>query len=71
MLSRQITTQRCYCRCNLFSVILTVLAKIFVIVLAKIFVIWRKEFISQKPPKITLAFIRFESLFNLDTFTEE
>jgi len=63
MLSPQITTQRCYCRCNFFSVILTVLAKIFVI--------WRKEFISQKPPKITLAFIRFESLFNLDTFTEE
>jgi hypothetical protein len=38
--------QRCYCRCNFFSVILSLLAKIFVI--------RRKEFISRKPGTITL-----------------
>jgi hypothetical protein len=54
--------QRCYCRCNFFSVILSLLAKVFVI--------WRKEFICQKPPRITLDFVCFD-LFWLDMFTEE
>jgi hypothetical protein len=55
--------QRCYCRCNFFSVILSLLAKIFCDLV--------KKELSSKPSTITLGFVCFERTINLDMLNDE